>query len=249
MLRLLNVHGEEEIKENNIQTAEVLVEEPSALEVEMTIEKLKMYKASGIDGIPAELKKSGEEKLRKKIHRLLNLIWKQEAFPNEWRESVIIAIYKKRDKTDCNNYRGISLLSTSYKISTNILVSRLTPYIDEIIGDHQCAFKRNRSTIDSIFSVRQILEKKWEYNCTVHQLYVDFKMAYDSIKREKLYSIVMNFGIPKKLVRLIGMCLNGTKSRVRVGKQVSYIFEIHNGLKQGDALSPLLFNLLNGIHK
>ncbi|PSN43860.1 Transposon TX1 uncharacterized 149 kDa protein [Blattella germanica] len=63
----------------------------------------------------------------------------------------------KGDKTDCNNYRRISLLSTSYKILTNILVSRLTPYIDDIIGDHQCAFRRNRSTIDQIFNLRQIL--------------------------------------------------------------------------------------------
>ncbi|PSN43800.1 hypothetical protein C0J52_15500 [Blattella germanica] len=131
--------------------------------------------------------------------------------------------------------------------------------------DHQCAFRRNRSTIDQIFSLRQILEKKWEYNGTVHQLYIDFKKAYDSIKREKLYRILMNFGIPKMLVRFIGMCLNGTKIRVRVGKQVSDLFEIHNGLKQGDALSPLLFNFvlehaikslenkegvqLNGIHQ
>ncbi|PSN38267.1 hypothetical protein C0J52_16903 [Blattella germanica] len=256
--QLLYVHGEEEIEENNLQTAEVSVEETSAIEVEMAIEKLKMYKAT-------EMIKSGGEKLKEKIHRLLSLIWKQEALSNEWKESIIIPIYKKGDKTDCNKYRGISLLSTSYKILTNLLVSRLTPYIDEIIGDHQCAFRRNRSTIDQIFSLRQILEKKWEYNGTVHQLYVDFKKAYDSIKRGKLYSILMNFGIPKKLVRLIGMCLNGKKSRVRVGKQVSYNFEIHNGLKQGDALSPLLFNLvlehaiksledkegvqLNGIHK
>ena len=120
----MNVHGEEEIEENNVQTAEVLVEEPSAIEVEIAIEKLKMYKASGIDGIPAELIKSGGEKLREKIHRLLSLIWKQETLPNEWKESVIIPIYKKGDKMDCNNYRGISLLSTSYKILTNILVSR-----------------------------------------------------------------------------------------------------------------------------
>ena len=92
------------------------------------------------------------------------------------------------DRTDCNNYRGISLLSTSYKILTNILVSRHTPYVDDIIGD-QCGFRRNRSTIDKIFSIRQILEKKWEYNGTVHQLYVDFKKAYDSVKREKLQYI------------------------------------------------------------
>ena len=92
------------------------------------------------------------------------------------------------------------MLSTSYKILTNILVSRLTPYIDDIVGDHQCGFKRNRSTIDKIFSIREILEKKWECNGTVHQLYVDFKKAYDSVKRDKLYSILLEFGIPKKCV-------------------------------------------------
>jgi hypothetical protein len=57
----------------------------------------------------------------------------------------------------------------------NILVSRLGPYIDEIIGDHQCGFRHNRSTTDQIFSIHQILEKKWEYNETVHQLFIDFK--------------------------------------------------------------------------
>jgi hypothetical protein len=56
--------------------------------------------------------------------------------------------------------------------------------IDEIIGDHQCGFRRNRSTTDQIFCIRQILEKKWEYNETVHQLFVDFKKAYDSVRRE-----------------------------------------------------------------
>ena len=64
---------------------------------------------------------------------------------------------------DCNNYRGISLLSTSYKILSNILLSRMTPYANEII-EYQCGFRRNRSIVDHILSIRQILEKKWEYN-------------------------------------------------------------------------------------
>jgi hypothetical protein len=72
--------------------------------------------------------------------------------------------------------------------------------------------------MDQIFYIRQILEKKWEYNGTVHQLFIDFKKAYDSITREVLYNILVEFGIPKKLVRLIKMCLNETYSKVRVGK-------------------------------
>jgi hypothetical protein len=77
----------------------------------------------------------------------------------------------------------------------------------------------------------------------VHQLFTDFKKAYDSFRREVLYNILIEFSIPMKLVRLIKMCLCETYSRVWVGKQLSDTFPIKNGLKQGNALSPLLFNI------
>jgi hypothetical protein len=92
----------------------------------------------------------------------------------------------------------------SQAILSNILLSRLSPYIDEIIGDdHQCGFRRNRSTTDQIFCIRQLLEKKCEYNETVHQLFADFKKAYDSDRREVLYNILIEFDVPMKLLRLI----------------------------------------------
>jgi sorting nexin-29 len=118
----------------------------------------------------------------------------------------------------------------------------LTPYAEEIMGDHQCGFRRNRSTADQIFYIGQILGKKWEYNGTVHQLFIDFKKAYDSVRREVLYNVVIEFGIPRKLVGLIKICLNETYSTVRIGKYQSDKFPIQNGLKQGDALSPLFFS-------
>jgi hypothetical protein len=86
--------------------------------------------------------------------------------------------------------------------------------------------------MDQIFYIRQILEKKWEYNGTVHQLFIDFKKACDSVKGEVLYNILFEFVIPKKLVRLIKMCLNETYSKVRVGKLLSDKFPIQNGLKK-----------------
>jgi hypothetical protein len=124
----------------------------------------------------------------------------------------------------------------------NILLSRLGPYINEIIGDHQCGFRHNRSTTDQIFFICQILEKNWEYNETVHRLFIDFEKVYDSVRSEVLYSILIEFGVPMKLVRLIKTCLNETYSKVHIGKHFSDSFPIQNGLKQGDALSPLLFN-------
>jgi hypothetical protein len=66
--------------------------------------------------------------------------------PEEWKESIIVPIHKKVDKTDCSNYRGISLLPTTYKILSNMLFSKLIPYAKEIIGDHQCGFRSNGST-------------------------------------------------------------------------------------------------------
>ena len=74
------------------------------------------------------------------------------------------------------------------------------------------------------------------------QLFIDFKKVYDSVRREALYNTLIEFGIPKKLLRLVKMCLTETYSRVRVGKNLSDIFLIRNGLKQGDVLSPLFFN-------
>jgi len=75
----------------------------------------------------------------------------------------------------------------------------------------------------------------------VHQLFIDFKKAYNAVRREVLYNILTEFGIPMKLVRLIKMCLTDMYSRVQVGKNLSDMFPIRNVLKQGDALSPFPF--------
>ena len=88
--------------------------EPSALEVELAIEKLKSHKSPGTDQIPAELIKAGCSTIFCVIHKLIIAIWNKEELPGEWKKSIIVPIHKKRDKTDCNNYRGISLLTTTY---------------------------------------------------------------------------------------------------------------------------------------
>jgi sorting nexin-29 len=95
---------------------------------------------------------------------------------------------------------------------------------------------------DQIFYIQQVLEKKSEYNGIVHQLFTDFKKAYNSVRREVLHNTLTEFGIPRKLGGLIQMCLNETYNTVNIGKHFSLKFPIQNGLKKGDALSPLRFN-------
>jgi hypothetical protein len=135
------------------------VPETRPVEVEIAVGKLKSYKFPGTDQIPAELIKSGGEILRSEIHNFICSIWNKEELPQQWKESIIVTIQKKDDKTDFNNYRGISLLSTAYRISSNIQLARLTPYVNEIIGNLECGFYRSRSTTDKVFYICQILEK------------------------------------------------------------------------------------------
>jgi hypothetical protein len=108
--QVLNVHGVHDVGQTDIHTAEPLVTERSLVEVEIAIGKLKSYKSRGTDQIPAELIKAGGETLYSEIHRLICSIWNKEELPQQWKESVVVPIHKKGDKTDCNNYRGISLL-------------------------------------------------------------------------------------------------------------------------------------------
>jgi hypothetical protein len=127
---VINVHVVHNVGQKDIQTVEPFVPEPTPIDVEIAIRKLRCYKSPGADQILAELIRAGGETLCSEIHRFICSIWNKEELPQQWKESIIVPIRKKDDKTDCNNYRGISLLSTAYKILSNILVARLTPYVN-----------------------------------------------------------------------------------------------------------------------
>jgi hypothetical protein len=114
----------------------------------------------GIDQIPADPFKAGLSTISCEIHRLINSVWNKEELPEQWKRSLIVPIYKKGDKTSYNNYRSIPRLSNKYKNLSNILLSKLTPYAEEIIKGNQCWFRLNRSITDHIFCIRQMLEKE-----------------------------------------------------------------------------------------
>jgi len=96
--QILNVHGINDVRQTEIHTAEPLVPEPSSSEFELAIEKLKSHKSTGTDQIPEALIKAGSKKIRCEIHKLIISIWKKEELPEEWKESIVVPIYKKGDK-------------------------------------------------------------------------------------------------------------------------------------------------------
>jgi len=120
--QLFNVHEVKDVGQAEIHTTKPLVPEPCASEFELAIDKLKSHKSPGTDQIPAELIKAGGRTICLEIHKRITSIWKKEEFPEEWKKSIIVPIHKNGDKTDCNNYRGIPILPTTYKILPNILL-------------------------------------------------------------------------------------------------------------------------------
>jgi len=128
-----------------------------------------------------------------------------EKMPNEWNKSIICPVYKKGEKSECSNYRRISLLNTTYKILATAINNRLKTYTEDLLSQEQNGFRRNRSAADNIFIIQQILEKCYEYSIEMHVLFIDFKQAFDTVDRQKNILILQELRIPNKLVQLINL--------------------------------------------
>lgn len=150
-------------------------------------------------------------------------------------------IFKKGNPTKIE--KGISLLDTCYKILKSLILEKINPYIEGIVGDYQCGFRRGKSTTNHIFVLRQILSKYYEFGKDLQLVFVNNKQAYDNVDREKLWKALVILGVPKIYVNLIKTCYEKTLCRVRYLQGISDPFEVKTGLKQRDVLSPTLFNL------
>ena len=97
-------------------------------------------------------------------------------------KAIIVPLFKnKGSKLDCGNYRGISLISVPSKVFMRVLLNRIRPKIEEKLREEQAGFRGGRSTVDQVFALRQILEKRWEYALPVYCAFIDLEKAYDSV--------------------------------------------------------------------
>ena len=209
--------------------------------IEHIASKLKNRKSAGIDEIYNEMIKYGGSMLLKQIQILFNKILNEMDVPMEWKHSVTIPIYKKGAKTDTTNYRGISLLSTMSKFLTKIFEEEIA---DTGICEEQQGFRKNRSAIDAIFTIRQITEKAIEFNKPAFMCFVDLTQAFDRVKLEDVVPLLQKREVHPRIITIINKLNTNNYTSIKIADKLSDKIPLTTGIRQGDSLSPTLFNII-----
>lgn len=220
----------------------VSTEPPTNEEVSKAIRRLKNGKAPGEDGLNPELWKNCGDHIVGFFGELIRQCWKEECIPDAWYTADVIPLFKKGDRSICKNYRGISLLDLALKVFEAILVDRIKPARDVQVRETQAGFRPGRGCIDQVFALRQLLERREEYKRPFVIAFVDFSAAFDSIDRPSLWKLLIESGLPVKLVKLFQVLYQNTKCRLKVYNQTTRSFDVKTGVRQGAIASPLLFN-------
>ena len=178
------------------------------------------------DGIPAEIYKYGGSELRDELLNFFNACFEQLALPQDFKDALIVTIYKKKgESNDCENHRGISLLSIAGKILAKMILNRIKLLSEDVLPESQCGFRTGRSTNDMIFILRQIQEKAIEQQKPLYIVFVDFSKAFDTVDRETLWKVLKTYGCPGDLTTLLRKFHDGMISRVSIGGNISDLFE------------------------
>ena len=201
-----------------------------------------MNKASGGDGIPAELFQILKDEAVKVLYSICQQIWNTQQWPQDWKRSVFIPILKKCNPKECSNYCTIALISYASKVMLKILHARLQQYVNRELPDVQAGCRKGRGTRDQIANICWITEKVREFQKNIYFCFIDYAKAFDCVDHSKLWKILKEMGIPDHLPCLLRNLYAGQEATVRTGHGTTDWFQIGKGVHQGCILSPGLFN-------
>ena len=124
--------------------------------------------------------------------------------PDDFRDALIVSLYKNKGcKSDCRNYRVISLLSIAGKIFARVILNRLVTVLEQNLPEVQCGFRPGRGTVDMIFAMRQLQEKCIEQNTPLFSVLIDLTKTFDTVNREALWTVLERIGCPPKFISML----------------------------------------------
>ena len=236
---------------------EKLSEQITEGEVRYAIKKTNNDKAPGLDGIPIELWKSLDDQFandKAAPKKKCDIVWCltkvfQDIETNgidhttKFNEGCISPIYKKKDPDDIANYRPITLLNTDYKIYTKAMSMRLADAAPDVIHPDQAGFLKNRSIFDQVKTTKMVTEYMNSTSKKGAIIALDQEKVYDRILHPYLWQVLERLEFPERFIRIIQALYENAKTTVMINGELSVPFIIYRGVRQGDALSCLLFDI------
>ena len=207
-------------------------------ELSKALSQMKNGKAPGTDSLPVEFWKIKE--LQQPLLDFCNATYHDNR-PNEWGLLKLIPVPKKGDLTKPDNYRGISLGQSASKVFNRLILNRIRPAVDKVLRPNQNGFRENRSTSSHLLALRRLIEELRNHNQEAVLVFIDFKKAFDSIIRDKMFLILEAYGIPTETVNAIRTMYKDTSCIVSTSDGDTDPFNIVTGVLQGDPLAPFLF--------
>ncbi|MCG7877024.1 MAG: reverse transcriptase family protein, partial [Candidatus Thiodiazotropha endolucinida] len=214
-------------------------------EIKSSIKQLKNGASAGPDLLLNEFLKNGSNVMLNYLFNLFNKIFEIGYFPENWAEGFIIPVFKKGDKNDVSNYRGITLLSTVSKLFTRVLNNRLNDWAEQynIYIEAQAGFRKCMGTVDNIFILNSLITHCLNHNERLYCAFIDFTKAFDFVVRDILWFKLLKIGVRGKILDIIKSMYKIVKSRVKHNNLLSQAFTCNLGVRQGECLSPFLFSM------
>jgi exonuclease III len=257
---IVYAHSKIQNKLTNIQKA-AMAKRIRENEVEAAIQAAPPGKAAGLDGLPAEIWKELAHDYNKaercdpqpspmppNIRKILTKVYNDvEEYGIEegtdFNEGWMCPIFKKSERSEIANYRPITVLNTDYKIMTKAITIRLTDVIGDIINRDQAGFIPKRSIFDQVKLAKLVLKHAEEAEVNGAIVALDQEKAYDKIAHDYLWRTLIEFNMPQNFVNTVIRLYTNAHTSVMINGVLSSAFKITRGVRQGDPLSCLLFNM------
>ena len=210
-------------------------------EVKHAIDNMKKGTAPGNDDLSIDVLKLMDDESIKHLAKIFSGCLHRGTLPRDWNKAKIVLIHKKGSTKDIKNYRPISLLPILYKVFTRILTTRLSTTLDQAQPIEQAGFRTGFSTVDHIFTLREIISRTNEYHLPLCLAFIDFEKAFDSISHSALFSALKEQGIEQDYIEILHNIYKTSTAFVSVVEE-THEFPIEKGVKQGDSISPKLFS-------
>ena len=238
-----SVLDENQIYMVNQQLNAVISEE----EILKAIKRLNNNKACGFDRIINEFLKNSAEKLLPNLTILFNIVLISEKVPTSWSLGYITPLYKgKGDKSNPDNYRGITVLSCLGKLFTSVLNQRINDFLEtcNLLGNEQAGFRSNNSTYDHLFALHCLVDLYLQKKKKLFCLFVDYKKAFDTVQRSLMWEKLFKTGVNGHVLSVIKDMYQKARSCIKLPDGTMSRFFLSNiGLRQGENLSPVLFSI------